>query len=125
MTMSQKILIKKLLTGHFLRATKSKGKPCYVLYDAEVNPLERVKARTVDTIDRLIDPEIKIWKKSKKYGNITLNLNMIRKMNGHHTIKRLYKQKVSLDTNNSIYKTREGRKRITKNDANEKVYYLF
>ena len=125
MTASQKILIKKLLSGHFLRATKSKGKSCYVLYDAKVNPLEKIKARTVDTIDRLIDPEIKIWKKSKKYGNITLNLSMVRQLNGHHTIKRLYKQKDSLDLNDTIYKTRGRRKRIIKNDTNEKVHYLF
>lgn len=124
MTPSQKILIKKLLTGHFLRVTKSRGKKCYVLFDAKINPLVKINARTVDRIDRLIDPEIKIWKKSR-YGDITLNLSMVRQLNGHHTIKRLYKQKDLLDTKESIYKSRERRKRILKNETNEKVHYLF
>lgn len=124
MTHSQKILITKLLTGHFLRATKSKGKACYVLYDAKVNPLQKINARTVDRIDRFIDPKIKIWKKSKR-GNITLNLSMVRQLHGRHMIKHLYKQKDTLDTSYSIYKSRNNRKRITKKETNEKVHYLF
>lgn len=121
MTPSQKILIKKLLNGYFLRKMKRRQKEWYVLYDADINPIEKVNAATVDKIDRFIAPQIKIWKRSHR-GNITLNLNMVRQLHGRHTIKQLYKQKDSLAINSSIYKTRQRRKKI-KHD--EKVNYLF
>lgn len=123
MTHSQKILIIKLLTGHFLRATRSNGKKCYVLYDDKINPLQKIHAKTVDRIDRFLDSDLKLWKKDK-YGSITLNLSTVRQLHGRHTIKRLYKQKRELLDNHIIYKSRNNRKKI-KTTANEKANTLF
>lgn len=123
MTSSQKILIIKLLTGHFLRKTRSKGKTCYVLYDAKVNPLEKVNERTVKLIDRTMDPSIKIWKINSQ-GNITLNLNMVRQLSGRYLLKRFYKKRASLTETNRIYKSRNHRKKV-KATTNDKVQYLF
>jgi len=123
MTNSQKILIAKLLTGHFLRKTKHKGKTCYVLYDAKINPLEKIHERTVDQIDKFIDPEIRIWKKDR-HGNITLNLNSVRQLHGRSILKQFYKKRHELADTSRIYKSRNHRKKI-KTEANEKVHYLF
>lgn len=122
MTQSQKILVTKLLTGHFLRKMKRRGKEWYVLYDAKINPLEKVNTATVENIDRLMDQ--KLWKKDKK-GTITLSLSVVRQLHGNCLIKRLYKQKDSLDTNFSIYKSRNSRRKLIKKETNEKVRYLF
>jgi hypothetical protein len=123
MTNAQKILITKLLKGFFLRKSKSRKGTCYVLYDAKINPIEKINARTVERIDRFIDPEIKIWKTSFK-GNITLNLSMVRRLHGKSTIKKLYKMKDELDNNLRIYKTRNNKKKL-KHINDEKVNYLF
>jgi|GEM_PF-5183301 len=123
MTRAQKILIVKLLTGHFLRKTiDHRRKQVYVLYDAKVNPLQRLRPGTVETIDKYIDKKIRIWKRSKD-GSITLNLNMVRRLHGRCTIKRMYKDRANLDNNGSIYKSRT--KKIKQSIANEKNYSLF
>jgi hypothetical protein len=122
MTGPQKILIIKLLTGHYLvHGKKRNGKDNYYLYDAKGNVLTSIRARTVDKIDKYIDPEIKIWKKSK-HGQITLNLSMVRQLHGKHTIKKLYKQREQLMDPGFIYKSRN--KKI-KTATNEKALYLF
>ena len=122
MTASQKILIKKLLTCHFLRKLTRKRRTWYVLYDAKINPVMKVRERTVDSLDKYIDPDIKIWKQNK-HGDISFNLAMIRRLHGRHTMKKLYKQKHTLDAVGPLYKRKN--KAIKKNEANEKVYYLF
>jgi hypothetical protein len=123
MTNAQKILITKLLKGFFLRKSKSRKGICYVLYDAKINPIERINSKTVERIDRFIDPDIKIWKTSAK-GNITLNLSMVRRLHGKSTLKRLYKMKDDLNSNVRIYKTRNNKKKL-KNTNDEKANYLF
>jgi hypothetical protein len=122
MTVAQTILIKKLLTGHFLSQSKSKGKKCYVLYDAAINPLLKIRAGTVDKIGRFVDPNIRIWKTSK-VGNITLNISMVRRLHGRNTIKRLYKMKMELSTPYNIYKKRKPKK--LKRQEHENINSLF
>lgn len=120
MTPSQKTLIKKLLTGHFLRKMDRGKGVVYVLYDSRTNPVEKIKPKTVERIGRFLDPKLKLWKKHG--GRISLNLSTVRQLHGKNMIKQLYKQKDSIATNNSIHKTRTRRKKI-KND--EKNNYLF
>lgn len=122
MTGPQKILITKLLTGHYLvHGGKRNRKDRYYLYDEKGNVLTSIRARTFDKIDRFIDPEIKIWKKTKQ-GIITLNLNMVRQLHGKNTIKKLYKQREQLKDPGFIYKSR---KKKIKTATNEKIYTLF
>jgi hypothetical protein len=123
MTHSQKILITKMLTGHFLRKQRRGKKEWYVLYDEKVNPKDKVNCKTVDGLERMMNPGKSLFKKDK-HKNITLNLNTVRQLHGRTTIKRLYKQKVELLNNHTIYKARNNRKKIKKID-NEKVSYLF
>lgn len=40
------------MTGHFLRKMKRRNKEWYVLYDAKINPLEKVNSKTFDSINR-------------------------------------------------------------------------
>jgi len=122
MTASQKLLITKLLTGHFLRKMKRGKSYLYVLYDAKINPIQKINSRTVEKIDRFIDPKIKLWKKNKN-GDISLNLSSVRQLHGRSTIKKLYKHREQLQANGAIYKTRKKKAVKTKND--EKIYYLF
>ena len=122
MTPSQKILIKKLLAGHFLRKSKRGKVQLYVLYDAAVNPIQKIHWRTVEKITRFIDPEIKIWKYSK-HGDMSLNLSMVRRLHGKNTIKQLYKKRNELTDSGSVYKKKVY---TPKNkEANEKVLTLF
>lgn len=122
MTGPQKSLIIKLLTGHYLVKGGNRGKrDGYYLYDAKGNVLTSVRARTVDKLDRFIDPEIKIWK-TDKHKRITLNLSMIRRLHGKTSLKKLYKIREELKDPGFIYKSRKKNKKPA---SNEKNYYLF
>lgn len=121
MTVSQKILIKKLLTGHFLRRMMRRGKPKYTLYDKNINPILRIRPDTIEKLDRFLDPKLKLWKKNK-HGDMTLSLTTVRQLHGKTTLKQLYKHRHQIEQTGAIYKTR---KKVTKTTANEKVYYLF
>lgn len=117
MTRSQKILITKLLTGHFLVRSRDR----YTLYDEKVNPIIRIREKTFRAIDQFIDPKIKIWKTDKR-DRITLNLSMVRRLHGKSTLKKLYKQRTQLDTSGTIYKPKQ---RTAKKIINEKACTLF
>ncbi|HTD92458.1 MAG TPA: hypothetical protein VK644_01550 [Chitinophagaceae bacterium] len=122
MTAPQKALIIKLLSGCYLKkSTLSTGAKSYRLYDGRGNVLLRLHARTVDSIDRFIDPKIKIWKHTPD-GRITLNLWMVRRLHGKCLIKRMYKTREALQDPFNIYKPR---KKTSKPQSNEKVQYLF
>jgi len=83
-------IIAKLLKGYYLIAWKShNGTKCYRFYEPNGNPVANIQDKTIRTMDRMIDPEIKIWKKDK-LGKITLNLSNVRKLHGKNTIKKLY-----------------------------------
>lgn len=117
MTTVQTKLIAALLAGHFLMRSKR----CYTLFDEALNPLQRVRFRTVDKIDQYMDPKKKLWKKDKK-GRITLNLASVRQLHGRSIIKKLYKKTIKVDITGSLYKTK---KRKAKTALNEKINYLF
>lgn len=101
MSPSQTKLIVALMSGHFL----VKSKKCYTLYDAKVNPLQRIRFKTVDKIDQFIDPKMKLWKENKR-KRITLNLNTVRQLHGKNMIKRIYNGKAKPDACGPIYKQR-------------------
>lgn len=122
MTTTQKKLVAKLLSGHFLRYFKRGGKDWYILYDAKVNPLQKIYCRTVDKIDRFMDPDIKLWKRNKD-GDMSLNLSMVRRLHGRNTIKRLYKKKLEVNSDDRIYKKRISK--IKRKTDNEKANTLF
>ena len=121
MTPSQKILMSKLLCGHFLKKFSLRGKSWYVLYDEKISPLQKIRTGTVDKIDRFMDPDLKLWKKSKD-GRISLNLSTVRQLHGRHTLNRMYKKKSEADANSPIYKRKSKTK---KKISNEKVHTLF
>lgn len=121
MTPSQKVLVSMLLTGHFLRLVKRQDKSWYVVYDAKVNPITKVRRSTVDKLDRFIDPKLKLWKKGKN-GDLTLNLNTVRQLHGKNTLKKMYKQRPDIEVSGRIYKQRKRNKKLK---PNEKVHYLF
>lgn len=92
MTATRKDIIEKLLAGYYLVSWLNHNRtPCYRLYDPKGNPVKNVEAKTIDTIDRLIDPKIKIWRIVKP-NKITLNLTMVRRLHGKSFIKKAYKQ---------------------------------
>jgi hypothetical protein len=112
--LSQKNLIKKLLKGCFLRKDFRYKKEFYILFDEKRNPLCKVRPVTVTSLDRFIDPKIKIWKKNKR-SDISLNLSMVRRLHGRNTIKAFYKKRDQLETSNNIYKQRP--RKIRKSSA--------
>lgn len=124
MTPSQKIVIKKLLTGHFLRLVKRGSGSWYVLYDEKVNPISKVRAKTIDKLDRFLDPDQKLWKKDKN-GDMTLNLNTVRQLHGKSTMKQLYKKRKDIESSGPIYKQRKANKKLNQKQVNEKISYLF
>jgi hypothetical protein len=67
MTEPQKIVIKKLLTGHFLRKVSRKERSWYVLYDSQYNPKLKVRAATIENLDRYMDPQKPLWKKKQTW----------------------------------------------------------
>lgn len=117
MTAAQKKIVTLLLSGHFL----VKSRKCYTLYDEKVNPVQRIRHRSIQRLDQFIDPKMKLWKKDKA-GRMTLNLNTIRQLHGKTTLKQLYKRKMSIDTTQPIYKLRTKK---VKQTHNEKANYLF
>lgn len=125
MTRSQKLLITKLLKGHFLRRVERSRRLWYVLYDEKINPLVKIQERTVKSIDVYYDPKkkMKLWKRNK-HGDISLNLSMVRRLHGGNTIKKLYKRRLELDTAGDIY-LKKGRTKKLNKEQNEKVRYLF
>jgi len=110
------------VNGHFLRRQKRGKAQLYILFDAAVNPVQKIHARTVEKIDRFIDPEIKIWKKNK-HGDMSLNLAQVRKLHGKNTIKQLYKKRLELNTEGAVYKKKI--KQSKNQQVNEKAYRLF
>lgn len=70
---------------------KPSGTRCYRLYDEKGNPIYNLPDKTVRTLDKYIDPKIKIWKKDK-HGRMTFSIANVRKLHGGHSIKRMYKQ---------------------------------
>lgn len=120
-TKLQKKLLAKLLCGCFLRQFSRPGRTWYVLYDIAVNPLEKVSTRLVDKMDRFVQPDIKIWKKDR-HGNITLNLSMVRRIDGRNPIKKMYKRRHELGNPGAIHQLR---RRAKKTDNNENSNLLF
>lgn len=125
MTDEQKILAVKLLKGWCLVKTVDKKRNrCYRLLDENYLVQEIVKARVVDGIDNSVKGDLVIWKWDK-WKRITFNLSTIRKLHGRHTLKRMYKMKEQLEVNHSIVKTKNNRKKLIKNNNDEKVLSLF
>ena len=122
MTVSQRRLAEKLLTGYFLRLMKRNGRTYYVLYDQKINPIMKVRRRTVKSFDRSIDPELQLWKRNIR-GDISLNLATVRQLDGRSTLKRLYKKRNEINPCGNIYKNRI--KKPKKVISDEKVNYLF
>ena len=122
MNNAQKILVTKLLKGHFLVASISRDKKVYRLLDSKVNPIGSVSAVIVDKMDCMFS--VKIWKKDK-WGRKTLNLSNVRKLHGSCTLKKMYKNREALEDFMVIKKSRNNKKIITKKDQNEKVLTLF
>ena len=113
MTNRQKILAIKLLKGWCLvKDTSRKKRPVYRVLDDKKCEREVVPADVVLRMDKIINPEIKIWKVDH-FGRITFNLSSIRKLHGRHTLKRLYKQREFIEIIYHI-QTRQNRKKILK-----------
>lgn len=120
MTGAQKKLIGYLVKGYFLRRIKHRSKKWYVLYDPQVNPIIRVRERTVDSLDQFVDPKFKIWRYDRNRDQY-FDLRVIRQLHGNTVFKRAYKTKDQVHTG-SIYKSRQKKaKKLT----DEKVYSLF
>lgn len=123
MTNSQKILITKLFTGHYLVSYKYQGKKRYRLMASKHNSVASVRARTVDKLDQYIDSKLKLWKKDE-LGRISLNLNVVRQLHGRSILKSYYKNRHSLEQGLNIYKG-NNRKKLIKKTTNETNYSLF
>lgn len=120
MTGAQKKLIGYLVLGYFLRRVKHRRREWYVLYDPLVNPIMRIRERTVYSLDQFIDPKYKIWRYTK-HRDMYFDLRVIRQLHGNTVFKRAYKAKDQVHTG-SIYKSRQKKaKKVT----DEKVYSLF
>lgn len=92
MTETRKDIVDKLLAGYYLVSWLNHYRTaCYRLYDPKGNPVKNVEAKTIDTLDRFIDPKIKIWRIVKP-NKITLNLAMVRRLHGKNYLKKAYKQ---------------------------------
>lgn len=95
MTPERKKLIDLLLRGFYLKKwTATSGIACYRLYDPAGNPVKNIRSKTVEKLDRklAVPPKSKLWKFDKKTGVRTLNLNVVRRLNGNSVIKKYYKQ---------------------------------
>jgi hypothetical protein len=89
MTKTQKILVKHLLNGHYLRKWVNVNRTrCYRLYDASCNPVSNHGEKTVNGIDRRLP--YKLFKSHK--GKLSLNLSHVRQLHGRTWIKREYKK---------------------------------
>lgn len=116
----QRKLIAKLLQGYFLRRFRRGDRSWYVLYDQKVNPIEKVNCRVVDKMDRFLPREIELWKRDK-HGNLSLNLSMVRRIDGRNPIKKMYKRREELANNEPIHQRRTKKTKST----NEKGSLLF
>lgn len=117
LTKLQKRLIVKLLTGHYLYKYKRKNKAWYVLFDATRSSVEKVSERVVFSMDQYLDPKIELWKKDK-HGCITLNLSMVRRIDGRHPIKKMYKRRADLENTGRIHKPRKRTKKSNEQESN-------
>jgi len=80
-----------LLKGFFIRKQKRSGQRiCYILYDARINPVLRLKNNIIRVLHNNVPEKYEILKYSKN-GDISFNLSVVRQLHGNHTIKRLYK----------------------------------
>ena len=122
MTPAERKIVLMLLKGHFLREQKRGKKSVFVIYDAKVNPISRVKANIIDSLSKKVPEEIELWKYNRN-KDASLNLSMVRRLHGNHIIKRLYKKRELLETNSNIYQRKKSLK-INK-QSNEKIYSLF
>lgn len=89
MNNSQKIVSQTLVQGGYLRNWLSiSGKHMYRLYDSSGNPILNVRRKTVKNMEWEGDC---IFKEDKR-GNITFNLQSVRKLDGRKGLKRIYKK---------------------------------
>lgn len=111
-----------MLKGYFLRQQKRGKKTVYVIYDAKVNPISRVKPNIIKSLTKQVPAKIELFKYNRN-KDITLNLAMVRQLHGNHLIKRFYKKRNELDIAGAIYKKRKSTKQKIQQD--EKICYLF
>lgn len=103
MTAAAKEIITTLLAGGYLRPWKRPGgASCYRMYDAKGSPLKSVMKRTVDKMQKYIDPAIKIFKMDKRSGKIKLSPSNVLKLRRNTFIKTMYKKQVSNANRNTI-----------------------
>lgn len=88
MTDLQHDLIKRLTKEGYYLATRTafSGKKGYMLYFGNANPEKWYPERTVRK-------SVYEYLKKDKFGRLTLNLNLVRQLNGNTLLKKFYKQK--------------------------------
>lgn len=100
MTPAQKEIVSHLLKGgYMLKWLSHSGEKCYRLYDPKGTPLRNCNERTVKKIDRFLEGSI--YKKDSA-GRITLNLSVVRKVDGRKNIKKQYKKLKKQKMNNNL-----------------------
>ena len=120
MTNTEKYIVTLLLKNHFIRAQKRGKRTVYVVYDDRINPIVKAKHNIISSLQYKVPNDIELWKYNRN-NDISLNLNMVRRLHGNHLIKRMYKQRKEL----VITKMEMKRKSHNKNSNNEKNYALF
>lgn len=85
MTHLQKQLIAFMLTGHYMRAVKTRSdRNGYRVYDKNHNPVISIKAVTARRLSR-----IWLFKKDKN-ARLTFDLRLVRTLRKNHTIRVQY-----------------------------------
>lgn len=90
--MKEKIrnIVKKLMQGeYYMRKTIGlKGEELFTVYTGSQVVVMRLKEHHLKKV-------MQVFKKDKKSGKITINLNLVRQQHGNTVVKKIYKKKES------------------------------